>query len=152
MTPTPPQPDQRDDGHVEIAPGISVPSAVLRFHAVRSGGPGGQNVNKRATKVELRISPDDIPIENDARSRLRRAAGSRLTQSDELIIASDEHRTQHKNKQACLARLRRMIIHARQPPKKRIPTKPPRGARERRLREKREQKERKQRRRFRPDQ
>src|SRR5690606_11337029 len=78
---------------VEIAPGVHAPPGALRFTFVSSAGPGGQNVNKRATKAELRIGLAELPLAPDAAARLARLAGSRLTDAGELVITSDEHRS-----------------------------------------------------------
>lgn len=152
MSEPPPNPQSANEpsaagGGVEVAPGVRVEPAALRYTAVRSSGPGGQNVNKRATKVELRIAIDDIPLAPAPKARLRRAAGRQLTDAGELIIQSDEARTQLANRRACLERLRAMLIHAMAVPKKRIPTKPSRGSKERRLESKRQQSQKKEQRR-----
>ena len=109
---------------VEIAPGVRVPEAALRFSFAAASGPGGQNVNKRATKAILRLALSDIPVSERVRTR-----------------------SQRRNKDACLERLRELLIRALVPPKPRIATRPGRGAVERRLREKRERSQRKNRRR-----
>lgn len=98
-----------------------------------SGGPGGQNVNKRATKAELRIPLAAIPIGARALERLEQLAGRRIGGAGEIIITCDEHRSQERNKAGCLERLREMIIQAIPEPKKRRATKPSRGAKMRRL-------------------
>lgn len=138
--PTPP------DSGVELAPGVRAPADALRFAAVRSTGPGGQNVNKRSTKVELRVSVDALEMPEDARARLRRMAGKRLNAEDDLIVASEEHRSQKRNKDECLERLRELLVRAMVKPKPRKKTKPTKGSKERRLQSKREQSERKARR------
>jgi ribosome-associated protein len=134
----------------EIAPGVRVYEELLRFRYSRSSGPGGQNVNKRDTKAELRLCVTDIPIPDSASSRLRTLAGSRLIEDEDLgptlLIVSEEHRTQQRNKQACLARLRELLIEALNPPKPRKKTKPTRGSVLRRLKDKKEQSQKKQRR------
>ncbi|MCA9282452.1 MAG: aminoacyl-tRNA hydrolase [Phycisphaeraceae bacterium] len=133
-------------GGVELAPGARAPADAVRFSATRSTGPGGQNVNKRSTRVELRISVDAIEMPGDARTRLVRMAGSRLTAEGELILASEEHRSQKRNKDECLERLRELLVRAMVKPKPRKKTKPSKGSKERRLKAKREQSERKSRR------
>ena len=138
-------------GGEQIAPGVRVPPGVLRYEATRSSGPGGQNVNKRSTRVQLRVRIEDLPIPSDARSRLRRLAGSQVVGEDELLIGSDEKRTQLGNRRACAERLRELIVRAMVRPKRRVPTRPTRGGIERRLQEKREQSDRKRRRKWDPD-
>jgi len=81
-------------GGVELAPGVYAPPDAVRFSFSRSGGPGGQNVNKLNTKAELWIAVSALRgLHPDARNRLRAVAGSRLTQQDEVHIVSEEHRT-----------------------------------------------------------
>jgi ribosome-associated protein len=128
---------------MELAPGVRVDPSVVRFSYSSSGGPGGQNVNKRATKAELRVRIGDLPIHAEARDRLAAFAGSRVTDDGELVLTSDEHRSQIRNREECLERLRELIVKAKVRPKTRRATKPSRGAKERRLQAKREVSERK---------
>jgi len=130
-------------GRVELAPGVRVDGSVLRFTYSRSGGPGGQNVNKRETRAQLRLAIDELPVSNPVRERLARRAGSLVTSSGELVISSDEHRSQRRNRDACLRRLRVLLIEAQKRPTPRRPTRPTRGSIERRLQAKRERGERK---------
>ncbi len=145
QSPAPPAPPPPPSG-VELAPGVTAPPDAVRFTAVRAAGPGGQNVNKRSTKVELRLTIAALYMPEDARARLRRLAGKRINAEGELIIASEEHRSQPRNKQECLDRLRDLLIRAMVKPKPRKKTKPSKGAKERRLQSKREQSDRKSRR------
>lgn len=124
-------------GTIELAPGVAAPAAALSFSFISSGGPGGQNVNKRATKAELRIRLSDIPIPADARERLAALAGRRLADTGDLVIAADEFRSQGRNRAACLERLRELILRAIVRPKRRRATRPSRGSVERRLESKR---------------
>ena len=135
MTPEPPdnQPPPPPPSGVELAPGVVVPEATLNFSFTTSRGPGGQNVNKRLTACELRLHVADLPIREPAKNRLRKLAGARLTGDDELILLSDEHRSQQQNKAETLARLREMLVKAITPPKPRVKTKPTRGSKKRRL-------------------
>lgn len=133
-----------------IAPGVRVDAAALRFSFSRSSGPGGQNVNKRATRAELRIALADLPLSDVVMRRLTRLAGARLVGEEgeeEILIASDEHRTQARNKAACLERLRELLVEAMAVPKRRKKTRPTKGSIERRIKAKKEQSEKKQRRR-----
>lgn len=136
-----------ETGGIEIAPGVRVAESVLRFSFVGASGPGGQNVNKRATKAVLRLALADLPVSVRVRARVARLGKGWLVGEDgELVIAADEHRSQRRNREACLERLRELLVRALAKPKPRIATKPGRGAIERRLRAKREQGEKKRRR------
>ncbi len=106
---------------------------ALRVTYVRSRGPGGQNVNKRSTKAELRVALADIDLPPDAAERLARLARSRLTGDAEIVITSDVGRSQTENRAACEDVLSRLIARAMTPPTPRRPTRPTKGSRERRL-------------------
>jgi len=100
----------------------------------RAPGPGGQNVNKLATACQLRFRVAGTCLLDEAgRERLRRLAGRRLTQDDELLIDAHRHRTREANRRDALDRLARLIDAARTAPKQRKATRPTRAARERRL-------------------
>ena len=102
---------------VQIAPGHFVPPGVLQMDYTRSGGPGGQNVNTRATKAILRVSIGELRLNAGSIKRLRTIASRWLNDADELVIASDVHRTQERNREECLKRLREAIIRAKHRPK-----------------------------------
>lgn len=136
-----------DGAMVTLAPGVNVPQDAMRFTYVASRGPGGQNVNKRATCAQLRIRTLDIPISSDARSRLRRLAGARFVAGGEILLTADEFRSQVRNRQACIDRLSELVKAAVTKPKTRKPTKPSRSAVRRRLEEKKQRGETKRRRR-----
>lgn len=121
---------------VEVAPRLTVPGSVLRFAFARSSGPGGQNVNKRSTKAELRVRLTDLPLAPAIAERLAHGARGQLTTDGEIVIAADEHRSQGQNRDECLARLRRLIVAAQHIPKARRKTRPTRGSVERRIAEK----------------
>jgi ribosome-associated protein len=132
----PPPPPRPPTGPVELAPGVAVPEGAVRFAFSTSRGPGGQNVNKRLTKAELRIAVAEIPISARAAARLAVLAAGRITVDGDLTIVADEFRSQRANRQACLDRLRELIVQAMVIPKTRRPTKPSRGSVQRRLEEK----------------
>jgi ribosome-associated protein len=141
MTGDPPsQPDSRE----ELAPGVWVERSDLQFTFTRSGGPGGQAVNKLSTQAQLRLAVKAIRgLSERAARRLRRLAGQRLTKSDELLIQAQTHRSQLDNKRACLDRLRQLIAAAAREPKVRKKTRPTRAMIEKRLAAKRRQAEKK---------
>ncbi|MFM9958989.1 MAG: alternative ribosome rescue aminoacyl-tRNA hydrolase ArfB [Phycisphaerales bacterium] len=118
---------------VELAPGIVVPESALGFAAVRSSGPGGQNVNKVSTKAELRVIVADLPMAEWARRRLIDLAGRKVSSDGVLMIAADEHRSQVRNKSECLARLRELLVQAMTRPKPRVKTKPTKSSQRRRV-------------------
>ena len=120
-----------------VNPNIKISPAEFTFTFARSGGPGGQNVNKVASKAILRWSPLASPsLPDDVRDRFAAAYGSRLTSAGELIIASDRFRDQGRNRTDCLDRLRAMLLAVARPPKRRKPTQPSRASKARRLAEK----------------
>lgn len=134
-------------GQLNLAPGVTVDAGLVSFAFSRSAGPGGQNVNKRSTKAELRVLPGAIPLPHGSATRLLTVARGYLTTDGEILIVSDEHRSQGQNKEACLARLRALIIQAQHVPKRRVKTKPSRGSVERRIAAKKSTGEKKRRRR-----
>ena len=125
-------------GTFELAPGVWIDPDQLGFTFARSGGPGGQAVNKLSTQAQLRVSVASIHgLPPPARDRLRRLAGARLVQGDQLLITSSEHRSQLANRRACLRRLRKLVAAALVAPRPRKPTRPSRAAVEKRLATKR---------------
>ncbi len=125
--------EQEDQpGGIQIAPNVRV--AQLQFRAARGGGPGGQNVNKVNTKMELRLPLEQLSaLSGTVMGRLRQLAGRKINDAGELIITSQEHRSQEGNRRAILERLRQMLIEAQAVPKRRRKTKPTASSRRKRL-------------------
>ena len=122
---------------IEITPNISVNETEIKFSFVSSPGPGGQNVNKVATAVQLRFNVLYSPsLSESVRMRLLSLLGKRVTTHGELIIKASRYRTQERNKQDALNRFIELLKRAANPPKKRRQTKPTAASIERRLTEK----------------
>ena len=119
---------------IEIEPGLEAPDSELEFVYIRSPGPGGQNVNKVASAVQLRFhAAESTLLDEWARVRFATLAGRRLSRDGWLVLSAHRHRTQEGNRRDALARLAELITAARERPKPRRATKPTRGSRERRL-------------------
>lgn len=119
---------------LEVAPGVIVPADAIAFQAVRASGPGGQNVNKVASKVMLRVAVDRISgLAPDARTRLQKLAGTRWVEGDELVVTSSETRNQLENRRLAEEKLVALIRRALVPPRLRRKTRPTMASRERRL-------------------
>ncbi|EME68867.1 putative Class I peptide chain release factor domain protein [Paramagnetospirillum caucaseum] len=120
---------------IHITHRISIDEKEIDESFVRSSGPGGQNVNKVETAVQLRFDARRSPsLPDDVSVRLQKLAGSRLTQDGVIIIIAQTHRSQERNRAEALDRLVEMIREAaKPPPPKRRPTKPTKGSKERRL-------------------
>jgi ribosome-associated protein len=130
--------EEATDGGMEVAPGVWAPGGALRFGFARSGGPGGQNVNKVNTKAEVWVAAGALRgLTGDARERLKKLAGRRLTREGEIHIAAETARTQEGNRAAALERLRELLVRAMHRPKARRRTRPTPASRQRRLEEKR---------------
>ena len=122
---------------VQVAPGVAIPEAEIEERFIQSGGPGGQNVNKVATAVQLRFDLTGSPsLPPEVRRRLLRIAGRRVTADGALVINARRFRTQEANRRDARARLAALVAQALAEPRARRATRPTRAARERRLQDK----------------
>jgi ribosome-associated protein len=118
---------------LRVTPTLSIPDEAIDERFVRASGPGGQNVNKVATAVQLRFDPARVGLSEDVRDRLRAYAGSRMTDEGVLVIDARAHRTQSQNRDEARERLADLIRRALVRPKRRRKTKPSRAAQQRRV-------------------
>jgi ribosome-associated protein len=119
---------------IRVTAHISIDEREIEESFVRSSGPGGQNVNKLSTAVQLRFDVRHSPsLPNDVRARLERLSGSRLTRDGVLVIIAQRHRTQARNRDDALDRLLELIRQAAVAPIKRRPTRPTKASGERRI-------------------
>jgi ribosome-associated protein len=119
---------------LEISAEVVIPDSELALSFVRASGPGGQNVNKVASAVQLRFALHaNTTLDEGVKMRLRALAGRRLTDDGAILIIARNHRTQEHNRREALERLSDLINRALPAPKVRRATKPTRAARERRL-------------------
>jgi ribosome-associated protein len=123
---------------IEVGPGISINEEELSFSFVRSGGPGGQNVNKVSTAAQLRFDVLKSPsLPDRVRQRLALLGGSRVTSDGVLVISASRFRTQERNRADAIERLVGLVQKAMQEPKKRGKTKPTYASKRRRIENKR---------------
>ena len=123
---------------IRVARGILVPEAAVEWRAVRSSGPGGQNVNKVASKVDLRVDLAAVTgLSAPARARLEALAALRVDADGRLVVTSQRTRDQHRNLEDAREKVRKLVERAMREPRPRRLTQPSRAAAERRLRHKR---------------
>jgi len=122
---------------IAVAPGVTIPAAALEARQVRASGPGGQNVNKVASRVELLVDVALIEgLDSAARLRLYALAGKRRAADGRLRLVAQESRDRHRNLETARERARDLVGRALEVPAVRRPSRPSRGARETRLRQK----------------
>jgi len=119
---------------LEVRPGLEIPDADLEVAFIRSSGPGGQNVNKVASAVQLRFALErNMTLNEDVKARLRMLAGQRLNDAGEVLIVARESRSQEQNRRTAEQKLLDLVRRALVPPRKRHATRPTRASKERRL-------------------
>ena len=118
---------------LQITPSFAIGETELDERFVRASGPGGQNVNKVATAVELRFDVTASQLPGEVKARLAALAGKRMNADGVILIDSREHRTQAANREAARARLVRLLQQAFRKPRSRKATRPTKASRERRL-------------------
>jgi ribosome-associated protein len=132
-----------------VRPGVAIPARDLSFRALRASGPGGQNVNKVSSKVELVFDlNENTSLRPEVRARLRRQNPSRLSSEGALVVTCQTTRSQQQNLEEARGILSALVLTALTVPKRRKPTKPSRAAKARRLDDKRKHSDKKRQRRI----
>lgn len=131
-------PELVQDDHLIVSERIRIPLAALEFQYSRSGGPGGQNVNKVSSRVQMRWPVVAAELPDEVRARLVAVNRNRITKDGDLLLVSQLYRDQLRNRVECLVRLQELVRAALVAPRARKKSKPTRGSKERRLKEKRQ--------------
>lgn len=123
---------------IEITPTFSVDESELEFAFVRASGPGGQNVNKVATAVQVRFDIENSSLPEEVKDRLNHQAGKKLSSEGVLLIEAKRFRTQEQNREDAIRRFVELVQHAFRKPKARTKTKPTAASKEKRLKSKKQ--------------
>ncbi|MEM1110540.1 MAG: alternative ribosome rescue aminoacyl-tRNA hydrolase ArfB [Pseudomonadota bacterium] len=118
---------------ITLTESITIPARELVFSAMRAQGPGGQNVNKVSSAVQLRLDIPSSSLPPDCKARLLKQRDRRISADGVLIIKSQEHRSQERNREAAINRLTELVKAASTPRKRRVATKPTRSSQKKRL-------------------
>lgn len=121
---------------VEITKNVIIPAEEIEFAPIRAQGPGGQHVNKSSTAVQLRFSIPESSLPDHYKNQILKSNDQRIASDGTVVIKAQQYRSLERNKQDALSRLRELTKRAIQTPRKRVPTKPGKAAREKRLEKK----------------
>ena len=123
---------------IQITPSVQIEESELQFEYIRASGPGGQNVNKVATAVQLRFDVDNSSLPDYVKQRLTKLAGNKMTNEGVLLLEAKRYRTQEQNREDAIRRLTDLVRKLTLRPKRRIKTLPTKASRERRLKAKKQ--------------
>jgi len=123
---------------IQITPTLQIDESELQFEYIRASGPGGQNVNKVATAVQLRFDVNTSSLPDNIKDRLAKLAGKRITNDGILILEAKRYRTQEQNREDAIRRFVELVRKSTIKPKRRVKTKPTKASQERRIKEKKQ--------------